>query len=347
MTDVLAAEVARTVLAECVCGALRAAVTEAAIDEISHDAAARRKSAPAAAPAECDAETFPGDIPPAQRFDLSRADAEFILKRFPASYFRNERAVKRAVAEAWRQERAEVIANLRRYGKAALPGSRLKPGLDLAASVMPSETMWATRLLRNLTPVLRKALLDAAKTSHARYGFEGVFNVQSPYVARWLKTYLPKLSGVVAKEDRAQIMAALREGISAGEGIGDLTSRVAEVFDDWEDRYRSYRIARTETIRASNEGALESYRQSGVVEAKEWGANPTACDFCAELDGTVIGLEEDFIPKGGSITVADGDQTRTMTNNYADVTGPPAHPNCMCYLAPVITEISPGAGEEE
>jgi SPP1 gp7 family putative phage head morphogenesis protein len=72
------------------------------------------------------------------------------------------------------------------------------------------------------------------------------------------------------------------------------------------------RIIVTETAQAFNEGALEQARRvendTGVELERMWSAEAGACDECAELDGTVVGLNE-FFPGGepGSI-----------------------HPNCRC-----------------
>jgi len=75
-------------------------------------------------------------------------------------------------------------------------------------------------------------------------------------------------------------------------------------------------IARTETIGASNQGALQSYKQSGVVEKKEWLVSAGACEICLDIEAEgAIGLHESF--SGGYDT-------------------PPAHPNCRCAILPVI-----------
>jgi SPP1 gp7 family putative phage head morphogenesis protein len=196
------------------------------------------------------------------------------------------------------------------------------------------------KLLNRLTPALKQAVRDAGKASFAQYGFSGIFNMQSPFVEQWLWKYVPKLAGEISEEDRRRIMDALREGILMGEGVDDLARRLGDVMDDW-DRYRSRLVGRTEAIRASNKGALESYRQSGVVEAKQWSANPTACEICLELDGKIIELDESYIGLGEAMPITE------RINDYADIEGPPAHPACLCVLLPVIVGLEGGGAEEE
>ena len=111
-----------------------------------------------------------------------------------------------------------------------------------------------------------------------------------------------------------KLRKALGEGISSGEGVSELSERVSGVFKT-RTKAESERIARTEVISASNGAELEAYKQSGVIEKKEWLAEPDACEICAALDGEVVKLNKMF--SGGF--------------DY-----PPAHPNCRCAILPVI-----------
>ena len=94
---------------------------------------------------------------------------------------------------------------------------------------------------------------------------------------------------------------------------------------------RAMVIARTETNMASNSGALSGYKASGVVEQKIW--------LTAEDD---LVDEEECGPNGdqGPIDLNDAFQSGDDA--------PPAHPNCRCVLAPVITQADEAvSGDEE
>lgn len=123
----------------------------------------------------------------------------------------------------------------------------------------------------------------------------------------------------------------LAEGVAEGEGLSKLKSRVEDVYSGAKG-YRAERIARTETLKASNYSTNEAYKQTGYVTAKQWYANPGADEECAALDGTIIGLDEDFLKQGGTLEFGDG---QTYQNDYADVTDPPLHPNCRCTILPI------------
>jgi len=81
---------------------------------------------------------------------------------------------------------------------------------------------------------------------------------------------------------------------------------------------RASTIARTEIASAASQGRLlgwEAGVETGMVEndsVKEWIAEPTACEICADMDGKTFPWNEEF-PAG--------------------VMMPPAHPNCRCSAA--------------
>jgi hypothetical protein len=81
----------------------------------------------------------------------------------------------------------------------------------------------------------------------------------------------------------------------------DIAARIRDVFTEAK-QVRSLRIARTEIGAASSLGQFEGYRQSGVVERKEWvagmGARETHAAAAARYgrggDPGPIPLDEDF-----------------------------------------------------
>jgi SPP1 gp7 family putative phage head morphogenesis protein len=107
---------------------------------------------------------------------------------------------------------------------------------------------------------------------------------------------------------RGDVASALAEGWTNAE----LASRLADSYAFSPDR--AMVIARTETIRASNQGTLAGFKESGVVLKKEW---TTA--------------EDDLVSEDCQ---ANGDQGPIDVNDSFDSgdDAPPAHPNCRCAL---------------
>lgn len=189
-----------------------------------------------------------------------------------------------------------------------------------------------------MTTKLQPVLQDLAKTQG---GLAMVFAGGDPDEFHLTSNILAILTRNTRKmatgyndETLDKLNTTLAEGIQAGEGIGDLKSRVKEVYDDV-DGYRSTRVARTETLKASNNSTVDAYRQTGFVKNKVWVVNPDACPECESFDGKSIPLDEEFVPLGGSYTVTDDEgNEQTFTNDYDTVEEPPLHPNCRCTIIP-------------
>lgn len=130
------------------------------------------------------------------------------------------------------------------------------------------------------------------------------------------------------------IEQTISEGIAQGETLYKLKNRIREVYF-YANTVRSERIARTETIAASNEAAVEAYRQSPITIAKEWHVEPSACEFCRAMNGRIVGLDEEFLAQGETL---EGKDEGKYTANYETVKHPPLHPNCRCTILPVALD---------
>jgi hypothetical protein len=106
----------------------------------------------------------------------------------------------------------------------------------------------------------------------------------------------------------------LARALANGWTPNEIKEEIADTIDD--DSDRALTIAQTEMSRAVTTAARELYQESGV-ELVEWlVADP--CDLCEEnADVSPIGIGETF-PSGD--------------------TEPPAHPNCVCDLAPYVVD---------
>jgi len=117
------------------------------------------------------------------------------------------------------------------------------------------------------------------------------------------KTTLEETAKVV-ESARAELAAGLVEG----ESITHITKRLEQYFKE-NEKWKAERLARTETIAASNEGALHRYELEGVGKS-EFYPSPDACEECLPLAG-------EYITKDSHGMI-------------------PVHPNCRCVFLPVI-----------
>jgi len=139
-------------------------------------------------------------------------------------------------------------------------------------------------------------------------------------VKRYIDKKTFRFAEYVNDTTRDQVRDALKAGIEAGEGVNELEKRIHNVFVN-RRKYETERIARTEILESHNRADLLAYDQSGVVEAKEWLAEPDACEICRDIESRgEKKLHDDFSSK----LISEPVQT------------PPAHPNCRCAILPVI-----------
>ena len=112
-----------------------------------------------------------------------------------------------------------------------------------------------------------------------------------------------------------KLSRTLAEGIEAGEGISELSARVQAVYEEF-PTYRSDMIARTESTAVNNEGFMEAYKQSPVVNSQEWVAtkDDRTRDEHLAMDGEIV----------------------EVGKNFSNGLPYPQEVNCRCVIAPVI-----------
>ena len=128
---------------------------------------------------------------------------------------------------------------------------------------------------------------------------------------KWMKTRMLWAATEIGEATAEALARELALGFEAGESIPTIARRVESVFQ-FNNDVRAKRIARTEVITASNWGAEQGYKESGVVEKVEWFAalDERLCPICDDLHGNLYPLGSGYRP--------------------------PAHVNCRCVILPVV-----------
>lgn len=175
------------------------------------------------------------------------------------------------------------------------------------------------------------ALAESAKQELIMLGIATNFNMNSAVVVNWLaKNGLAKATSVVGSA-RDDVRNALLEGMKNGEGVIDLKKRVMNAYDGFsEDGYKAQRIARTEVTTASNEGVLQSYKQSGVIAKKGWINEPNARDSHL-LAGKRYGTDATAIPVGDDFELTGGSGQAPC-----QIGAPEEDINCRCTMFAVL-----------
>lgn len=249
----------------------------------------------------------------------------------------------RWMSRYWKDQAKTILSNMRR---SRLPDDRTDAQAfnrlfeqwmfaDAPANKMLAAlySEWAGKLIRAYGPIVAREweiMMRAAdgdeKEKSDKYSVGGEWSLYNQRIDAWLNSYKFKFSKRLNKVSTKLLKKELLEGFHAGETMADLSKRVNKTYAGW-TKFRSDLIAKTETIRASNHGALEVYRASGIVEKTMWIATPDEmlCETCRWMDGKVTGLDSDY---DFAFTI-NGEKHEVMTEC------PPAHPRCRCTLVPI------------
>ncbi len=167
----------------------------------------------------------------------------------------------------------------------------------------------------DLTPILINQLILAGQEAFRLIGIEDTY---IPYnVSRAVQRNVAKFTQSMLDTDRETLSKLITNGLSEGLSVPEIRNSITSKFSDI-SKIQSSRVTRTEVMRASNMGNLDAFKQSGVVEAKQW-LTAGATDECSAYEGQTETLDGNFYETS---EFADGD--------------PPLHPNCRCVLIPVV-----------
>jgi HK97 family phage portal protein len=229
----------------------------------------------------------------------------------------------REIRKYWKGQEKRVIFKL----KVGMPKS-----IDSYLYEMEAED----KILVNLiTPLFKKIYAQAGEEALRVLGLTG-FEFTEEVMEEINQNGL-LLANSINSTTKDALRRQLMSGISNHESVNELAKRVSAVYAD-ADKARAETIARTETIRANNEAHIDGYKQSGVVEMKEWMAalDERTCEFCLamEQEYSQVGLDASFLNKGDELIGLDGG---TLKIDYSNLEAPPIHPSCRCVILPVLS----------
>jgi len=202
---------------------------------------------------------------------------------------------------------------------------------DIYKDIKLNTTTEVARTLKIEFPILEELFKEAGNEAFKLLESEMEMEITDE-VSKLLKSDCRKFAKTATATTNDAIKTMVSDIIGGGGSMLDLQRGLGTMFEK-ADKYRADKIATTETQRYNNNASEQAFKDSGLVESKEWYANPGACLFCQELQGKKIGLGKNYFNKGDSISNSDGG---TMDLDYGDTLAPPLHPSCRCVIMPVF-----------
>ncbi|MHB8603885.1 MAG: anti-CBASS protein Acb1 family protein [Thermoplasmatota archaeon] len=217
---------------------------------------------------------------------------------------RLEDKLQRGLLGAYREWRGQVNTALESHRR------------DGADAQIPGETKSALLTLAfsgaGLRRVVHDALMEAGQLglmqSWKQLGKSGaakrfVETGRAPVIAQFADQWSTKKAASATD----QVHDVVADTIAKGGGLREVRDNLRAAFDDLENETT---IARTETMRGYNNGAIAAMQETGLGKW-EFSAYPDAEEECAGLDGQVFDVgDEDSLP--------------------------PIHPNCRCGALPIV-----------
>lgn len=256
-----------------------------------------------------------GDSPTNDEKSREQKWQTFIKRQSPyESKFRDK------LKELFGEQEKEVLANMKQSPKS------VKKSWE--EDWLFNEALWIKRFGKEGKPFIGGVVETVGQSVMGDLAVGIDFDIQNPRVQRYLGDKLAKYSKDVNDTTLEALRKTLREGVEAGESIPNLRKRVQHVFDV-ANKSRAIKIARTETASAANKATLEAYRQSEVVEKKEYLAalDERTRPSHAAANGQIVGLDEMFVLGSGVETEAPG-QSGVAEEDI----------NCRCTIVPILIE---------
>jgi hypothetical protein len=154
------------------------------------------------------------------------------------------------------------------------------------------------------------------------------FNRSAIEYLRWYRlNTVPQINDTT----RRLAVDAIEEWIRSGARFQNLIGMLEPIFGET----RAERIAVTEVTRTFAQGNISAWKATGVVTEKVWrtARDELVCPFCGNLDGQTVSIDADFnIP----LDRLPPEIAKKLSGPLL-YQSPPAHPNCRCYLAPVVS----------
>jgi SPP1 gp7 family putative phage head morphogenesis protein len=251
-----------------------------------------------------------------------------IWKSFDRVARKWEGQFKRTAARLFEEEEREIEGRIN-----GLKGKSIKT-IDYEAILTAIATYLAVEAVKKWQTAFLPLMMGLMQEQLSAWtGAVGIdWDIENPAVADFIRghsfAFAQRISDTTMEEVKRLVLAAQGEGWSIVRMVDELKA----VYGGWSD-LRAEMIARSETIRSSNAGLVEGYKQNGISEI-EWFAalDDRLCPFCGEMHGKRLAIGEAWFEGGSEMYVGQ----ERLVMDYGDVFWPPLHPNCRCVMQPVL-----------
>lgn len=140
---------------------------------------------------------------------------------------------------------------------------------------------------------------------------------------QFMDKYLDSFAERYAGSSKGQLNKIVRESYDDGlDPIDEIDVRLTE----WEER-RPDKVAMNETVQICGAVAKFAFAVFGISRLRWMSLGGESCPYCSELDGMVVGIEENFVNKDENLEGEDG-----YMKVRSPASHPPLHGGCVCQI---------------
>ena len=191
------------------------------------------------------------------------------------------------------------------------------------------EIIWTEHAKESVEPIMKGLMSEAGLSAASSLDTDIVLSNEQ--ILTFIAEHNYKFANSIAKSSVETIRKSVQKAFEQGTSLKSLRDELKDKFAGQVSKNRATMIARTETIRAANEGARAVYKGAGVTKMT-WIASSDACPYCQGLNGKTISVEENFLSKE-DIYMPEGTK-KALDLSYGDIPSPPIHPGCRCTIVP-------------
>lgn len=177
---------------------------------------------------------------------------------------------------------------------------------------------------REMQPIFEELGLSVAELAADEVDFDDLSDEE---IEEFVKEYTEAYAARHVDSSKGQLVALTNEIEQTEE---DIAPAVEQRVNEWEDR-RANKHARDETVQLGNAVARTTFASAGITKLLWQNASGDPCAFCQELDGKVVGIDQDFVPAGESLEAEEEDHNMKV---YKPSSHPPIHQSCQCQIVP-------------
>ena len=150
----------------------------------------------------------------------------------------------------------------------------------------------------------------------------------TPEMERFMDEYVTVFTARYTGSSRGQIVALANKAADEGENIA---AAIEQRLTEWEQR-RPNKVAMNETVQLGSAVAVAVFAAAGVNRLRWHAIGAENCEFCQEMDGKVVSVDQPFLAKD-DVLEAEGREGQNIQLNRPTM-HPPLHQFCVCEIIP-------------